>query len=165
MSRIQFGLCGAVAFTCFAAAVLWAAPVDDGLKIPNFDHWYLVNSMLVTKETPRSAAAGLHLIYINERGLERLKTGGAAPYPDGTMFVDDVRDTSEVDGAYLQGSRKVVPLMVKDAKKYALTGGWGFQAYGGGDPQKPIVTDAEKQCFACHAPEKMRDSTFSTYLR
>ena len=48
---------GGVYVFCGRRAV--GGPVNDGLKIPNFDHWYLVNSMLVTKETPRSAAAGL----------------------------------------------------------------------------------------------------------
>src|SRR5262249_22993225 len=65
-------------------------------------------------------------------------------YPDGTIFADDVRDFSVVDGAYLQGARKAIPVMVKDSKKYASTGGWGFQAWAGGDPAKPLVTDAVK---------------------
>jgi hypothetical protein len=32
----------------------------------------------------------------------------------------------------------------------ASTGGWGFQPWQGGDPKNPVVTDAAKQCFACH---------------
>ena len=31
--------------------------------------------------------------------------------------------------------------MLKDKTKYASTGGWGFQAWAGGDPTKPLVTD------------------------
>ena len=54
--------------------------------------------------------------------------------------------------------------MLKDAKKYASTGGWGFQAWAGGDPTKPLVTDAATMCFACHTPQKASDYTFSTYL-
>jgi len=64
--------------------------------------------------------------------LDRLKRGGSTPYPDGTMFTDDVRDFSAVDGIYLQdAARKAITLMVKDSKKYASTGGWGFQAWAG----------------------------------
>jgi hypothetical protein len=55
--------------------------------------------------------------------------------------------------------------MVKDQKKYASTGGWGFQLWAGGDPNKPIVTDAAKQCFECHQPKKDQDYVFSTYIR
>jgi len=41
----------------------------------------------------------------------------------------------------------------------------GFQAWAGGDPKKPLVTDAVKGCFECHVPQKANDYTFSTYLR
>jgi hypothetical protein len=54
--------------------------------------------------------------------------------------------------------------MLKDAKKYSSTGGWGFQAFEGGDPKKPLVTDAAKQCFACHQPKKEQDYVYSTYI-
>ena len=102
---------------------------------------------------------------MNAAGLDRLKRGGSTPYPDGTMFSDDVRDYSAVDGVYVQGAtRKAITLMVKDSKKYASTGGWGFQAWAGGDSTKPIATDSVKQCFNCHVPQKAQDFTFSKYL-
>ena len=143
-----------------------AAPPVDKLAIPaGFEHWYLVNSMVVTKDSPLSSAiGGIHHIYVNSVGFARLKMGGSTPYPDGTIFTDDVRDFSLVDGSYIQGSRKAIPVMLKDARKYASTGGWGFQAWAGGDPKKPLVTDPGKACFACHAPQKDNDSVFSTYL-
>jgi len=146
--------------------VVAAAPAGDKLTIPaGFDHWLLVNSMIVTKDSPLSASiGGIHHVYINDVGLARLKKGGSAPYPDGTIFVDDVRDFSLVEGSYVQGSRKAIPVMLKDAKKYASTGGWGFQAWAGGDPKKPLATDPVKACFECHTPQKANDYTFSTYL-
>jgi hypothetical protein len=64
----------------------------------------------------------------------------------------------------VEGSRKAVATMVKDAKKYAATGGWGFQAWGEGDAKKPLVTDAAKQCYACHEPKKGQDYVYSTYI-
>src|SRR5471030_1569019 len=147
--------------------VVAAAPAGDKLTIlAGFDHWLLVNSMIVTKDSPLSASiGGIHHVYINDVGLARLKKGGSAPYPDGTIFVDDVRDFSLVEGSYVQGSRKAIRVMLKDAKKYASTGGWGFQAWAGGDPKKPLATDPVKACFACHTPQKANDYTFSTYLR
>ena len=69
------------------------------------------------------------------------------------------------DGAYRQGARKFLAVMVKDSKKYATTGGWGFQAWPGGDPTRPVVDDSLKQCFACHVPQKANDYVFSTYLQ
>jgi hypothetical protein len=149
-----------------ALGTVFAAPAGDRLTIPvGFEHWYLVNSMVVTKDSPLfDAIGGLHHIYVNAVGLPRLKKGGSTPYPDGTIFTDDVRDVSLVDGSYVQGPRKAIPVMVKDARKYASTGGWGFQAWAGGDPKKPLVTDAATMCFACHTPQKASDYTFSTYL-
>ena len=41
----------------------------------------------------------------------------------------------------------------------ASTGGWAWQAWAGGDPSKPLVTDAAKQCFECH-----HDYVYSTYI-
>jgi Cytochrome P460 len=157
----------AVFVGCLAVGSLCAASADDTLVIPaGFDHWYLVNSMVITKDSPLfNTIGGLHHIYVNQVGLARLKSGGSTPYPDGTMFVDDVRDFSVVDGSYVQGDRKAIPVMVKNAKRYASTGGWGFQAWAGGDPKKPLVTDAATACFSCHTPQKRNDYTFSTYLR
>lgn len=156
----------AIVVAGLAVVSLAAAPAGDGLAIPaDFEHWYLVNSMVITKDSPFfESIGGLHHIYVNAIGFARLKAGGPAPYPDGTIFVDDVRDVSLVDGSYVQGGRKAIPVMVKNARRYASTGGWGFQAWAGGDPGKPLVTDAVKACFTCHTPQKATDYTFSTYL-
>jgi len=69
-----------------------------------------------------------------------------------------------VDGSYVEGGLKGLALMAKDSKKYAATGGWGFQFWAGGDSKKPIVTDATKQCFECHQPKKHQDYVYSTYI-
>jgi hypothetical protein len=155
----------AVVVALLALGTVSAAPAGDKLTIPAFQHWYLVNSMIVTKDSPLSdAIGGLHHIYVNSVGFARLQKGGSTPYPDGTIFTDDVRDFSLANGSYSQGSRKAIPVMLKDSKKYAATGGWGFQAWAGGDPAKPLVTDAVKSCFTCHLPQKANDFVFSTYL-
>ena len=151
--------------TLVAAGNLFAdIPAD--LKIPaNFQQWYLVNSLLLTKEpNPFGISSGLHLIYVNSIGFERLKRGGPGPYPDGSIFVDDLRNFSAGDAFFVQGPGKAKTIMVKDSKQYAATGGWGFQARAVSAPKTPIVTDATKQCFGCHQPKQANDYTFSTYL-
>jgi len=139
----------AIAITSVALLALGsvsAAMAPPALEIPaGFQHWYFVNSMIITKDSPSfSAIDGLHHIFVNDVGLPRLMKGGSTPYPDGTLFVDDVRDVSLVDGAFLQGGRKAVPVMLNDSKRCASTGGWGLQAWAGGDPNEPLVTDAVK---------------------
>jgi hypothetical protein len=104
---------------------------------------------------------------VNAKGLPTLKKGGPFPYPDGTIFADDVHEFSVKDGASVEGAKKFVTVMVKDAKEYAMTGGWGFQVWAGGDPLKPQVPDAAhavEACFACHTPQKAQDYVFSTYI-
>jgi hypothetical protein len=161
----RFGLAGIlISFSAFSMVF-----AEDQVPFPNgFRDWFVVNSMIVTKDSPMSAQiGGLHIIYVNAKGLATLKKGGPFPYPDGTMFADDVHDFSVKDGSYVEGPKKAVTVMVKDAKKYATTGGWGFQVWGGGDPSKPLVPNAAAAipaCFTCHTPQKGQDYTFSTYI-
>jgi hypothetical protein len=134
------------------------------LKQPTgYRHWFHVNTMVVDKASPLFAVlGGMHNVHVNSTGEAALRKGD--PYPNGTRFVIDLHDFSVVDGAYVEGAVKGLALMEKDSKKYASTGGWGFQFWAGGDPKKPIVTDAAKQCFECHQPKKSQDYVYSTYI-
>jgi hypothetical protein len=157
----------AAVVTVSLTACALVARANDGVKMPlNFQRdGYLANSMLVTKEPNNTGLKpGMHLIYVNPTGVVRLKEGGSTKYGEGTVFVDDVREFSLDDGVYHQGGHKFITTMVKDSKAYAATGGWGFQAWLGGDASKPIVTDAATQCFACHMSQSANDYVFSTYL-
>jgi Cytochrome P460 len=52
-----------------------------------------------------------------------------------------------VDGAFVTGPATTVQIMVKDSKKYASTGGWGFGRFIDG---KPVDEAQHKTCFPCH---------------
>jgi hypothetical protein len=150
-------------FGLLAVASFPAEPADD-LKPPSgYRKWFHVNTMVVDKGSPLFAdLGGMHNVYINSAGEAALKKGG--PYPNKTMFVTDLHEFTVSDGSYVEGARKALAVMLKDSKKYASTGGWGFQLWEGGDPKKPMVTDAAKQCFECHQPKKDSDYVFSTYI-
>jgi hypothetical protein len=68
------------------------------------------------------------------------------------------REQSFVAGAptefYLQ-------FMVKDSKKYAATGGWGYSSFD--QAAKPTPESAMKACFPCHQAVSNRDFIFSPY--
>lgn len=158
-----------VAGVLMSAGAASATSLADEVPFPTgFRDWFAVNSMIVTKDSPSfGQIGGLHLIYVNAKGLPTLKAGGPLPYPDGTVFADDVHDFSVKDGSYVEGAKKAVTVMVKDAKRYPATGGWGFQVWAGGDPSKPLVPDAAHAvhvCFTCHTPQKGADYTFSTFI-
>jgi hypothetical protein len=86
------------------------------------------------------------------------------PFPDGTVFVKlaykRVRST-EFGPASVPGSPTTVQVMVKDAKKYAATGGWGFGRFING---KPTDLAQHQTCFACHqANVKNHDLVFTRF--
>jgi len=60
----------------------------------------------------------------------------------------------------IAGSLVNVQFMVKDSKKYAVTGGWGFGDFTDG---KPANEASMKTCFACHQPAKDHDFVFARY--
>ncbi len=66
----------------------------DDVSFPKlFRNWFGVNSMIVTQDSPIfGQLGGMHLIHVNAQGLQTLKNGGPFPYPDGTVFADDVHE-------------------------------------------------------------------------
>lgn len=147
-----------------AVGPVLAVAADTDLKPPTgYREWFHVNTMIVDKTSPLfESLGGMHNVSVNAVGLPALQNG--TPFPDGSVFATDLHDFTVDQGSYTEGPRKLIAVMVKDAKKYAATGGWGFQAWAGGDPAKPLVTDAATQCFACHQPQKAHDYVYSTYL-
>ena len=100
---------------------------------------------------------------------------GKLPFPDGTIIAAlhwNQASSSDNDkvlaigfpGAGLQssiaGSAQNVQFMVKDSKKYAATGGWGFADFKDGKPGDEAL---HKTCFPCHEPAKDRDFVFTHY--
>jgi hypothetical protein len=100
---------------------------------------------------------------------------GKLPFPDGTVIAalhwneaSSEENNKVLDigfpGVGLQSSvarsAENVQFMVKDSKKYAETGGWGFADFKNG---KPGNEDLHKTCFACHQPAKDRDYVFTRY--
>ena len=90
----------AVVLRCAAALMLFgtltAVSADDGAPFPNgFRDWFFVNSLTATANSPLFGnVAGVHHIYVNAKGLPILKANGPFPYPDGTIFADDVHEFS-----------------------------------------------------------------------
>jgi hypothetical protein len=91
---------------------------------------------------------------------------GTLPFPDGTILAKLAWKRAPVaglDGAFLAGPATTVQIMVKDSRKYASTGGWGFGRFIDGQP----VDEAQhRTCFACHeAHTKENDFVFTHFAR
>ena len=65
-----------------------------------------------------------------------------------------------LEASFVAGPPTNVQFMVKDSKKYAATGGWGFAQFTNGKPDDEAV---HKTCFACHQPAKDHDFVFTRY--
>jgi Cytochrome P460 len=76
---------------------------------------------------------------------------GTLPFPDGTILAKLAWKhvpSAEFGPASVPGAATTVQIMVKDSKKYADTGGWGFGRFVGG---KPVDEAQHQTCFPCHA--------------
>jgi hypothetical protein len=141
-----------------ATAALAAEPVVPYPK--GYRDWHHVKSMVIEEGHPLFASfGGIHHIYANDKAMKGYQGKG---FPDGSVIIFDLLAAVRDGNAVAEGARKVVGVMHKDAKKYAATGGWGFEGFGGGDPANRVVgQNAASACFACHQPEKAQDYTFS----
>jgi hypothetical protein len=94
---------------------------------------------------------------------------GTLPFPDGAIIValhwkrvasdEDNRAFGRVQ-AFVAGPPANIQIMVKDSKKFAATGGWGFGDFTDG---KPADEAKHKTCFPCHEPVKAHDFVFTRY--
>jgi Cytochrome P460 len=64
-----------------------------------------------------------------------------------------------LDTSFGAGPPTNVQFMIKDSKKYASTGGWGFFQITNGRPDHVV----QSSCFACHAPGRATDFVFTRY--
>jgi Cytochrome P460 len=89
---------------------------------------------------------------------------GTLPFPDGAMLAKLAwkrEPSSEFPGAFVPDHSTTVQIMVKDSKKYASTGGWGFGRFIDG---KAVDQAQHETCFACHqANVKDHDFVFTRF--
>jgi hypothetical protein len=98
---------------------------------------------------------------------------GGAPFPDGTIIgrVAWKMVPSEENNKIFGQAQSFVPgdapdwylqFMVKDAKLYAATGGWGYSNFG--KDLKPLTDEKTMYaCFTCHKAVAARDYIFTRY--
>ena len=108
----------------------------------------------------------------NDIAIKAFKEG-TIPFPDGSIIaalhwnrvlsdMDSKVIAAQFPGAesFVIGSAVNVQFMVKDSKKYAATGGWGFADFTNGKPGDKKLHEA---CFPCHGPAKDHDFVFTHY--
>jgi len=94
---------------------------------------------------------------------------GKLPFPDGTIIAalhyrnvpsDENNKVFGQAQSFVPGAPTNIQFMVKDSKKYAATGGWGFATFVDG---KPADAAFMKSCFPCHEKARNTDLVFTRY--
>ena len=144
-----------------------AAPVFGIKVIPGWRDWKLVS---VAHEA--GELNDIRGILGNDVAIKAYREG-TLPFPDGTIIARvswKYVSSEENDKAFGRQQSFVagpapdwyLQFMVKDSKKYAATGGWGFAQFNkDGDPSADAAK--LKTCFPCHEPAKGRDFVFTRY--
>ena len=154
-----------------------ASPIY-GVTIPaGYRDWHVISVGHLVGGNPNLAGGNLKQLRVqlgNDIAVKALREG-RLPFPDGAIIAalhwnevsSDENNTvlaSGFPGAGLQsfvaGPAVNVQFMVKDSKKYAATGGWGFADFTNGKAGDEAL---HKTCFPCHLPAKDRDFVFAHY--
>lgn len=140
------------------------APIFVTKIPPGYRDWKLIS---VARE--EGSLNDIRAILGNDIAIKAYREG-KLPFPDGTIITrlawshDASEENNKVFGqpqSFVAGVPKNgVQFMVKDAKKYAVTGGWGFAHFDDGKSADEKVLNT---CFACHANIKERDLVFTRY--
>ena len=125
-----------------------------------YTRWTHIKSGLIPAGHPAFASyGGLHHIYANELALAGYRDGR---YADGSVLAYDLFETRvTADGSIDQGPRRHVDVMVKDARRYAATGGWGYAEFAAGADTDRLDSDQRAGCAACHEHRKAQGYVFS----
>lgn len=135
-------------------------PAPNGIALPEgYRDWSVIAS------SHRIDNNTLRVILGNGIAIEAARSGNTNPWPDGAILGKLVwKDTTlkAWEKAVVPGEFVHAEFMVKDVKKWAATGGWGFARWKGMD-QVPYGDNAGfvQECFGCHTPVKDNDYVFT----
>jgi hypothetical protein len=170
MKRISIFVMAAIAVCAIALMTFAASGTDEeaapifGIKIPEgYRDWRLIS---VAHEEGK--LNDFRAILGNDVAINAYREG-KLPFPDGTIIVrlawgyvasEENNKAFGQPQSFVPGPPMDVQLMVRDSKKYAATGGWGFAQFKDGKPANEAV---HKTCFPCHEHAKARDFVFTHY--
>ena len=181
-----FGICGAITVcTLFVTKSAAQSAKDDrpeaaseaspiyGVTIPSgYRDWRLISIKRLTGEGGKLKQLRAQLG--NDLAIAAFREG-KLPFPDGAIIaaLHWNEDSSDADNQALAAGFPGVGLestfagfavnaqfMVKDSKKYAASGGWGYADFTNGKPGDEAL---HAKCFPCHLPAKDRDYVFTHY--
>jgi hypothetical protein len=126
-----------------------------------YRNWAHVKSAVISPAHTRFASVGgFQHIYANSEGMIGYRT---RTFPEGSIVVVDWLEMRDSAGAFSEGSRRQVDVMVKDSQRFGSSGGWGFQRFAKDSKTELAAAPTPEQCFACHNRLKKDGLVISTY--
>jgi hypothetical protein len=149
---------------------------EGDLILPkNFNEWVYVGSPL----TPNALNGGkanfpeFHNVYIEPGSYEIFKKTGE--FPEKTIFFKELQLTHPAqnpDGSrtepsgrgYFPGKLNGADVTVKDTKRYADTGGWGYYNFNHHEPKAATAKAKPKsECAFCHIASAKKDDVWTQF--
>ena len=149
-----------------------ASPIYGVTIPPGYRDWHLISVKRLTGSGGKFKQLRAELG--NDIAAKAFREG-SVPFPDGAIIAalhwneasSDADNKVLAEGfpgadfeSFFAGSAVNMQLMVKDSKKYAASGGWGFADFTKGNPGNEAL---HKTCFPCHEPAKDHDYVFTRY--
>jgi hypothetical protein len=124
---------------------------------PSFKSWKPLST------TDRGDNNTFRFILGNDIAVEAVRSGKISPWPDGARLAKVAwQQELGADGLVHPGKFVQVELMIKNARTYKATEGWGWGRWRGLD-LKPYGKDAGfvKECTVCHLPLRGNDYVYT----
>ena len=141
----------------------------------NFHEWVYVGSPL-TPNALNNGQAGFpefHNVYIEPGSYQIYKRTNE--FPEGTIFFKELQlalpgqnpdgSRTELSGrGYFPGPFNGADVTVKDSKRYADTGGWGYYNFNHHEPKAPTAQLRPKaECAYCHMASAKKDEVWTQF--
>jgi hypothetical protein len=173
-----------IAFIAVSLAVVGGSAISTQdkytLKVPNglafsefrgYETWQLVS---ISQDGPLVAAILANPVMIKAYSAGVPENG--KPFPDGAKMAKIHWNPKKMETfpvATVPGTQHDVDFMVKDSKRFADSGGWGYAVFDydaasdrftpGTLADKPPQGNDARCGFACHTTVKTRDYVFTAY--
>lgn len=156
-----------------ASAPLWAEGGSGPIFLTQIPQGYRDWKVIAVNQLLTDKADQLRVQLGNDIAIDAFKEGKPS-FPDGAIIaaLHWNRVPSEVNNkvlagpfpgaqSFVAGPAVNIQFMVKDSKRYAATGGWGFGDFKDGKPGDASLMNT---CFPCHSPARARDYVFTRYV-
>ena len=175
-AMVSVGVClGVLVALATAAQDKYTVKVPNGLAFSEFrgyEAWQMVSISQNGGHGIAAIVANPVMIKAYEAGVP----GNGKPFPDGAKMVKIhwiPKKMEAFPSATVPGTQHDVDLMMKDSKRFADSGGWGYATFDydassdtftpGTLADKPPQGNDAKCGFVCHTTVKNRDYVFTDY--